>query len=223
MNKERIYEITKKTSGYTIDLCYEIITEIEELSFAEQVEIVSSFCEIFGTVKSEETIEIPRHISDERFSDLKELYARYVNEMLETTLKKAYSLGMNIDSFYELLWGNVIKSDMFCEIEEKSFALYYIVIDRRIPYFQLEKGLRMEEDEFEKYRDRNIEILKKIRFVLSNSFGQKTEEASIILQELMGLDSYEDRVVVLTWVLDLLRQEQKLFYDAMREANHIKE
>lgn len=219
MNKERIYAIAKNYSGYVIDVCYEIINEIEGLSFAEQVEIINCFCEIFGTVKSEKTMEIPQHISDDKFNDLKELYASYVDQMLETTLKKAYSIGMDIDSFYEVLWGNVIKSDMFCEIEEKSFALYNIVIDRRIPYFHLEKGLRMEEDEFEKYRDKNIEILKKMHFILSNSFGQKTEEASIILQEIIRLDNYEDRVVVLAWVLDLLRQEQKRFFDAIREAD----
>ena len=50
-----------------------------------------------------------------------------------------------------------------------------------------------------------------------NSFNQKTEEASIILDEIIGLESYEDQVVVLASILGILRQEQKRVYDAIRE------
>ena len=53
--------------------------------------------------------------------------------------------------------------------------------------------------------------------ILFNSFSQKTEEASIILDEIVGLDSYEDQVVVLASILGILRQEQKRVYDAIRE------
>ena len=132
-------------------------------------------------------------------------------------MKKAYNMGMEQEEFYELLWGNVVKSDMFSKIEEKSFALYYIVIDRKIPYFLLEKGMRMDNDTFKKCREKNLEVIKKMRFILFNSFNQKTEEASIILDEIIGLESYEDQVVVLASILGILRQEQKRVYDAIRE------
>ena len=217
MNKEKIDELLKKFSGRIIDLCYEIVDGIQENDFAEQVDIVGYFCETFGTVKSEKTLEISSHISDETLENLKELYGKFVDELLEATLKKAYNMGMDNSSFYQLLWGNIVKADMFGDVEEKSFALYYIVIDRRIPYFLLEKGMWMDDDTFKKCREKNLDVIKKMRFILFNSFSQKTEEASIILDEIVGLDSYEDQVVVLASILGILRQEQKRVYDAIRE------
>lgn len=217
MNKEKIDELLKKFSGRIIDLCYEIVDGIKENDFEEQVDIVGYFCETFGTVKSEKTLEIPSHVSDKTLENLEELYGKYVDELLETTLKKAYNMEMNNTSFYQLLWGNIVKADMFGEVKEKTFALYYIVIDRKIPYFLLKKGMRMDDDTFKKYSEKNLDVIKKIRFILFNSFSQKTEEASIILDEIVGLDSYEDRVVVLVSILEMLRQEKKRAYDAMRE------
>ncbi len=217
MNKEKIDELLKQFSGRIIDLCYEVVKEMENENFEEQVNSVNYFCETFGTMKSDKTLEISQYISDEMLENLKDLYGKFVDELLETALKKAYNMGMEQEEFYELLWGNVVKSDMFSKIEEKSFALYYIVIDRKIPYFLLEKGMRMDNDTFKKCREKNLEVIKKMRFILFNSFNQKTEEASIILDEIIGLESYEDQVVVLASILGILRQEQKRVYDAIRE------
>lgn len=217
MNKETIDELLKMYSGRTIDLCYVILDGIKEYDFEEQVDIVCYFCEKFNTIDSEENIEIPTHISDVKLEDLKELYGKYVDELLGVTLKKAYINEMDNFSFYQMLWGNIVKADMFGKIEEKAFALYYIVIDRRIPYYLLKKGMRMDRDAFEKYRNKNSDIIKKMGFILFNSFNQKTEEASIILDEILGLDSYEDRVVVLGSILWILRQEHKKVYDALRK------
>ena len=172
MNKEKIDELLKQFSGRIIDLCYEVVKEMENENFEEQVNSVNYFCETFGTMKSDKTLEISQYISDEMLENLKDLYGKFVDELLETALKKAYNMGMEQEEFYELLWGNVVKSDMFSKIEEKSFALYYIVIDRKIPYFLLEKGMRMDNDTFKKCREKNLEVIKKMRFILFNSFNQ---------------------------------------------------
>ena len=52
MNKEKIDELLKQFSGRIIDLCYEVVKEMENENFEEQVNSVNYFCETFGTMKS---------------------------------------------------------------------------------------------------------------------------------------------------------------------------
>lgn len=216
MNRKQIEELLSSFAGKTIDLCYEIVDALEGESFEKQVKLIGYFCESYGYMRSDKTKKIAPHISEDKLESLKELYGKLVNELLETTLKKAYETSADEDSFYQSLWGNIAKSGTFNGIDEKSFALYYMVIDRKIPYFLLKKGMKMDAEVFEDYIEKNIDIVKKLRFILFNSFSQKTEEASIIFDEIMGLESYEEQVVVFTSVLETLRQEQKKLYEVIR-------
>ena len=214
MKREEIDYLLEKYSGRVVDLCYEIIEGIQEKSFDEQIDIMGYLCEKFGYVQSDKTIELPQHISEDDLESLEDMHGKFVDDILEASLKKAYTNEMDSISFYELLWGAITKSGILSDIEEKTFALYYILIDRRIPYFSLNKGMRMEDDEFERIKKSNYEVIKRIRFVLSNSFSQ---EASILLDEILKAESYEEQVVLFAFVLGLLRENQKRLFEKIQE------
>jgi len=76
----------------------------------------------------------------------------------------------------------------------------------------------MSEEDFREYRRQNKNSIAKTKFVLYNTYSQKTEEASILLDEITGRKSYEERVVLLVSILDTLRQEQRMLRKRLQET-----
>ena len=101
----------------------------------------------------------------------------------------------------------------------KTFAFYYILIDRRIPYFELTEGYLMENDAFKRLYHDYAEEVCKIRYILSTDMKQKTERASLVLKEL-GIDipdgdasteivaEYEKKLIIM---VEAMKGKQKAF------------
>ena len=205
----------KRRTGRTIDICYELVSEIWELAPNEQAKQVGHFCETLGAERRISNVKV--YITDVKLDELKRRLARYVDDRLETFLMRAYQKSYSKNRFYSQFWGWVLKSEMFEEKEERAFALYDIFIDKRIPYYPLKKGLTMDEKTFDELRVKNANTIRKLRFILLNSFSQKTEEASLLLNEIQSAESDEEKVVLLAWVLDELRREGQYGYIRIRD------
>ena len=216
-SKSKIDKWLKSFSGKTINLCYELYNIIIRENNDDQYELVSHICNTYGSVDSEKTIEVNEHISEKTQEELKEMYGEYVDELLKVLLKKAYLQGFEEYDFYHVLWDSITDSKVLSDEESKVFALYYILIDRRIPYYYIKKGMLMDNGIYRKYQEHNKDVIRRLRFVLSSSYGQKTEEASIILDELTNLDNLEDQVVVLAAVIGTLRNETKRAIDKIKK------
>lgn len=67
----------------------------------------------------------------------------------------------------------------------------------------------MDNQIFENYMIENRDVIAKLRFILNHSFTQKTEEASLIVQELTRLETFEEQVIAMVAILSALRDEQK--------------
>lgn len=217
MDNEKVLELLKTYSCRVINLCYEIVNNIKDDDFQEQVKIISYFSETFGTIKSDKSLILDEIISKQEQDELKDEYGKYVDGILEASLKKAYNKSYSLEEFYTLLWGHFVKTEMLETTKEMSFALYYVVIDKKIPYFEIKKGLLMSNEIYDKLITKNKDVIAKIKFVLANSFKQKTEEASIILDEIIELESYEEQVVVLSSMIASMRKETQRIYDSIRE------
>ena len=181
-----------------------------------QAEVIQQICELFDDTESDASIELQDYISDKELEELRINDGELVNQILESNLKKAYLIESCEEEFYMFLWSEMVHT--FSELKDRAFALYYIIIDRRIPYFSVRKGLKMSEEDFREYRRQNKNSIAKTKFVLYNTYSQKTEEASILLDEITGRKSYEERVVLLVSILDTLRQEQRMLRKRLQET-----
>lgn len=211
MKREEIKEILEHTSVNTINICYKVMENMQAESFDEQVQAVCDFCELLGTVKNirSETEELKEYITKQRQSELTAMYGEYVNTLLSTTLNKAYRESMEEIEFYTILWNGIERSGVFSNVEEKAFGLYYIAIDRRIPYFQLEQGLQMENDEYQNYLRKNLEMIKKMCFITRSDFSQRTEEASLLLNAVDEIKDPKEKAAVFSVILKTIREDEE--------------
>ena len=196
-------------SGELIDCCLYFYNNIKKEEYDRQIECFQILCEEFGSVKSNETVILKNVISKTELDILTDQYGEYINEILNSLLKKAYNEEYSSRQFYHNLWAAFINGGIITSEKEFAFAIYYIIIDRKIPYFVLEQGLHMSNQVFENYMLENRDIIAKIRFILNHSFTQKTEEASLLVKELTKLETFEDQVIAMVAILSTLRDEHK--------------
>lgn len=209
--REMISLLLSTYRGNFIDCCYYIYNWCAEGEYdlKEEADCLRIVCELFGTVKSVETKTISVYITDEKKDELIRRYGNLVNELLNTCIENAYVRGDSVEEFYFNLWFSICGNGLFSKIDEKAFALYYIAIDNKVPYFYLHQGLKMENDEYAKYIEKNQASIKKIRFILSRKFSQKTEEASLLVEELESVKTEEETIVLMATIISSLREENK--------------
>lgn len=209
MNTKKVRELLCCYSGELIDVCLYFYEHIKGISLEQQIECFKELCETYGVVKSNETQQIEAVISKEELDILTDQYGEYINQVLNSLLKKSYKEGYSSRQFYYSLWQAFINGGIITTEKEYAFTIYYIIIDRKIPYFTLENGLKMDNQTFENYMMNNQEVIAKLRFILNSNFVQKTEEASLIIRELVKLETFEQQVIAMVAILSTIREDQK--------------
>lgn len=206
-----IVQLLSNFQGEFIDCCYMICQWCDEREYdlEQQSYCVKVLCDNYGKIKSTETEIIKSFISNDQKEILIKNYGRFVDEVLNTTLHKAYQHGYLNDEFYQTLWIGLCNCGIITTLAERAFSLYYIAIDRKIPYFYLKKGVLMSNEEYQHCLLENDEAIRKIRFIIYSDFSQKTEEASLIIDELINAKSYEDQIILMTSILNTMRNDQK--------------
>lgn len=166
-----------------------------------QSELIQFVCEIWGTIKSSKEIEVPERISAVEYEKLRSLYGEVINAVLLSYIRKGISENWNREQFYVHLWKNISTNVMWSTVEEKAFALYYIAIDVRSPYYNVGIGLKMSSDDYLKIQDEIFEAFREFRFIIALEISERTEEASMVLRLLDGLETEEQKVVLISRIL----------------------
>lgn len=181
-----------------INLCAWVYKKIKDATSPE--ENFQFFLDNADAIDSDETEEIKKVYSADDLKRLKEEYASIVNPILDKILKD----NLKVSEFYKKLWNSLMQNPILDSEESKIFAIYYILIDARIPYFQLSDGMSMSNNKFAEMTDLLFKDIEKARFILStNKFEQRTCRASVLLELLEAHDKLEERVVLMAHILSL--------------------
>lgn len=200
---EKYIDLLKKWTGEYEDLCYEMYQMLMKENECNRIQCFQLLCETFKTVTSDESLEIDTYFDDGEIQQLEELYGNSVDEMIISIRKKADSKKLGKKEFYQRLWDTVINGSLLETEKEKAFGLLWIFADDGIPYFELDVALTMDNEEYKKIIDDNKELFEKIKYILLLPFEQKTEVASLILQEILELDDYKTQTVLLSQVMSI--------------------
>lgn len=206
-----VLQLLSTFKGEFIDCCYTVCKwcEENEYNLEEQSYCVELVCDNYGIIRSSEENILKCYISKEEKEELIREYGKFVDEILNVTLHKAYHNGYLNGEFYQTLWIGLCNCGIISSLKERVFALYYVAIDRKVPYFYLKKGVLMNNEEYQKCLLENNASMRKIQFILSSNFSQKTEEASLIIDELINAKSYEDQIILMTCILNTMRNDEK--------------
>jgi len=81
----------------------------------------------------------------------------------------------------------LIHNPVFQTDYERAFALYWILIDKRTPYFRLSEGLKMTQEDWDAIGKTLVTEQARVRFILSSieRFDQRSEEADLLLTRIV--------------------------------------
>lgn len=196
---EKIKEILDNFSGEIYDMCFELLN-----NFGDDAEVFEFVCKTFTKVPVKGTIAMSAHFTKSEINEYESLLGDTVNGLLNSNIKKC-NLGLiPIEDFYKSLWNSF--SAIFSTQKEKSFAFYYTLIDKSIPYQYLGKPISMSNERFKELVDRNEENIEKIKYIVRSGYTQRTERASLLMNCLDAIEDYESKVVVLAQAITLLNR-----------------
>ena len=202
-------DFLSSSEGSAFNICAKLYEMIIRGKKEDQPRLFQQAIFLYEDVIPNKTTTAPVSQYEIQKATLKEQYGNLVNSFIEFFVQQKYSC----DVFYSHMW-NTLQDDMFFpDKAAKVFAFYYVLIDRRVPYFELSQGYLMTNKSFKQLYRKNAEELRKVRYILSTEMKQKTERASLLLKEL-GIDipdsaapvevvnEYEKKVIIMTEIID---------------------
>lgn len=196
---EMVRALFKEGQGNHIDLVaavYELFLKREN----DQAEILVAAVSNYGVYISAEKVPVPASGRD--VENLTKLYGPTVDAFLESLIERR----LPEKEFYEKLV-NFVNNPLFDTDDAKFFAFYWLVIDKRLPYFKLDGLLELSPGRFSEIIDENRPTLAKIGFVLATKFGQWSEQGSALLNIILAHEDPEVRAVLMAQALKVLRSE----------------
>lgn len=201
-----IMEIIKTYAGEDIDLCFYILQVLKEKD--NSAAGLMDFFENIGLQKSNSSFILPKVIGNEELAKMDSLYSKYINMFLKTLMEKAHLENWNKTKFYEYLW-NSLNTDLILEDDRvRSFAMLRYAQSDLMPYIEVGKPLSMNDEEFSKILTENRSVVNKIKHIVALNYSQKTEVASLILNEVMSVKTEKERAVILAIALDIVTQSK---------------
>lgn len=126
-----------------------------------------------------------------------------VDDIVSGMLSKLISSNDAEDVFYERLWRFLSNDALFESRLEREGALFFSLLDNRLPYFRV-KAVQMDEEEF-KTRVNNLkEPVAKLVCLSNRKFQQKTEQGSAALDLVLQEEDAENRALLLGLYLSFI-------------------
>lgn len=199
--KELIYNAFTMTAQRNVNFVYQLTDLILEQDESVQYKLFQYVCEKWGTLESSGEIAPPEVISESKCEKYKVLYGEMVDGTLLSYIRLGLLKNWDRDEFYKQLWMNISSNTLWTEKEEKAFAIYYIVIDARSPYFNIGSGLRMSNEDYSHLQDEVFDKIQKFHFINALEYEQKTEKASLICNLIEELETPEKKAVLMSRII----------------------
>lgn len=120
---------------------------------------------------------------------------RDAKEIEQRIIKTLVSENNTEEAFYHTLWEKINDPYLFETSNEQTAFLCALWSDPRIPYFQLEEGSRMDNDEYQAISLKLKPLLKKANYILNTTIEQKTQRASLLMAIADSIDNEREKTV----------------------------
>ena len=195
------------THGGLYSICGEVVSIAESCGPEDGPRLLREFLEgisisdLVGEELTEEFLQIP----PERKEGLQEcltLENRLVSNLTQSRV--------SVEEFYRSLWEKMNDSTLIADSCGRAAFLFFLRIDSRIPYFELDEGCVMEDGRYKELVDKLQPAIAKGSFILSANLRYKTQRASLLMDMANGLENEEERIVFWAVLLGRCRVIQQL-------------
>lgn len=194
-----------------INLCRAAYQLLSKADREERPVLLEKFIRGYRSTKTDATLDIPAIFNDE----MEHAYMRRYQRIVDGHLEELLNAGFSVEKFYIELADYIMSDKHLLDDGARAFAIFDCCIDRRFPYacVDLTSGIQMENEEYARYINILENEIDRINYILSANLQQKTERASLLLEELDNCDDFKKRTVLLSTILN--RYDADAFRKAM--------
>lgn len=198
---EYLSHVTNESEQDKLNICAWVYSRISE-SGENASAVLKFFFENADNIESDDSWNAEIVFSE---SDAREYRKKY-GALTDAIFEKLIAENLPEEQFYEKLWESINGLALFDTAKIKAFAIYYIWIDVRIPYYQLNEGMHMSNQRFAEITNGIRDDITKARFILrTNKFESRTKRASVLLELLDSHASFEERTVLMAHIISFLK------------------
>ena len=140
----------------------------------------------------------------------KDLMLKKYGRQVDKRMMALQNMELPEKDFYDKLWRYLSTTPFLPTFEARVIGLYNCVIDKRLPYYAINRSasLSMDQEEFEAHLTSIGEKkLGRMEYILNADFDQKTEQSSLIVAMMDSLRTFEERTVFLARVIAHFKAE----------------
>ena len=132
---------------------------------------------------------------------------RQFGRLIDGIINKFVMENHSEKAFYSKLWQNLFVLDNLLDDDQsRKFALGRLWLDVRIPYFRMEDGIKMSNEEYGNIIQKHRNCIKKIDYILNYPCEQRTETSSRINKVLAQIEDEKEKAVIMSQVIYLIEQ-----------------
>lgn len=196
--KKNVTNLLHTLRGERFNICGEIYEILKEQGNCQKGELLQFFLENSEGIKSSGEKEARHFLTEGKVIDYARSHGKIVDGILENLLVKKPCK----EEFYEELWKKLTLDEVFENEEIQIFALYYIWIDIRIPYFDLPDTEKLEDEKYRQIIQKIRSRIQEARFILAADLGQRTQVSYHLLRLMDDMD-YDEKAVFLSCIMQI--------------------
>lgn len=193
-------------------VCFQMIKNAPD---AAQAGMLEEFFIGYKSMPTTGELKLPITISKE---EERKYMLRYGN-LVDTHMEDLQKQNLPEKEFYTQLWTFICESPILPNEKARIFALFNCAIDKRLPYFMIDREnvLSMDNEEYQEVcKQLGDNLFSKLEYILHADFEQKTEQASLVVQMLDNITDYNQRCVFVSRIIshymrELLSLKLKMF------------
>lgn len=189
--------------GTIIDLCYVLFEELCQSN--NIIEDFQFICENYEYNKKSDSEY--KYFTEKEITSMKHIYGSFIDESINSALLVTYEEKKELLYAYKLLWSLVFENELITTTKQKAFSLYWMLIDKRLPFQNVFNGIQFDKERFKTTAENLLPNLKRISYIIDFPFEQKTETTSLIINELQKVKTLEEQAVLLVFAFDLYAKE----------------
>lgn len=166
-------------------------------------------------VHADEMEQEGEHFAQEIFTLSEMINYSKSDKLIDGLLDEVINRKLEAGEFYRTIWEKL--NILFEDEKKRIYAFFRIWMDGRIPYYNLEEGITMSNEEFQEKIAKQKDNIKKAIFIMNMNYSQKTERSSLIIDILEKCDSDKDKAVVLSQAFSAL--ERNVFNGLMEKLS----
>lgn len=143
---------------------------------------------------NEEEIDIPTQ------KRIREMESQIVNELIFQDVTE--------ETFYAETWKRISDKLLVSDNYQKSFFLYRMWMDPRVPYYQLGLGITMDDETYRECVKQVRLPYRKMLFAMNAGYPRRTQRISVLMKIVEEIPDPKQRIVF--WALTMEKLERQI-------------